>query len=908
MKHSVKFLALVKSLLFLCCLIYYSSASTVLQAKDVQSKPQVYRGAESIGPITPHIFTGDLRNLPRAPMGQIGDTIKEIPKMTYPRGGKPGEKGATVTSPLKGPDPLIEKQKNVIKKEDVSRSFSTPSLNFSGQGFTFVNPPDTVGDVGINYYIQMVNALGGAQFTIYNKSDGSVAAGPTLLDSLAPSGTNCAFGLGDPIVLFDHLANRWLMSEFSANANALCVYISQTADPITGGWFVYEFATPDFPDYPKYGVWPDAYYVSTNESSPAVYALDRSNMLNGSSATMQRFTASNLSGFGFQALIPSDLDGALAPPAGSPNYFMRHRDDEAHNAGSNDPTQDYLEIWEFSVDFVTPANSTFTGPTNIPITEIDSDLCGLTSFDCFPQPGSTVTLDPLREVAMWRSQYRNFGTHETMVGNLVTDVDNTDHGGIRWFEMRNTGSGWSLFQEGTFSPDSDNRWMGSISMDGEGNIAMGYNVVSTSTFPGIRYVGRVASDPLGTMPLGEFTIINGAGSNNSNRYGDYSSINIDPVDDKTFWFTGEYTQASGNWATQIAAFSFSQSAQSAQPAQANTCYASTGLNDGGNLLTINPETGAGTLIGPTGLVGAPGLASNSKGDLYCTERTTGDLYRVDAATGQASLVGPTGVSFMDALAFDGDVLYGVSNSLLADNLYTIDTATGASTIIGPLGGNARLSGMACDPITHTLYGSGAGIATVPDEIYTINKTTGAATLIGTTGLGGSTPDLHFNAAGVLFGSKGGGSNPNNLIAIDKSTGAGTVIGPIGFTSVSGLTFVPPKNVIECDLQLNTTLVNDGDLVALDVFRVANTGSAWVPIEWSLFLRVPGLPIDISLLNIGADGTSVVFHPGFNVDNGPLDLFVINSNFPRGLYILGCRLENPITKKDFVVDINHFVVQ
>jgi hypothetical protein len=154
-----------------------------------------------------------------------------------------------------------------------------------------------------------------------------------------------------------------------------------------------------------------------------------------------RGTAPSLGAFVFEALIPSDLDGSTPPPAGSPNYFMRHRDDEVHNPGANNPSNDFLEIFEFHTDFATPANSTFTGPTQIPITDIDSDLCGLVSFACFPQPNTGTTLDPLREVIMWRLQYRNFGTHETLVGNFVTDVDGTDHGGIRWFELRKTGGG-----------------------------------------------------------------------------------------------------------------------------------------------------------------------------------------------------------------------------------------------------------------------------------------------------------------------------------------------------------------------------------------------------------------------------------------------------------------------------------
>ncbi len=453
---------------------------------------------------------------------------------------------------LGGIDPLLTSQANSPAATDLA--FLTPILNYDGQGFTGVNPPDTVGDVGPNHYIQMINGGGGALMMIYDKA-GSALAGPTAVDSLGTGA--CANGLGDGIVLYDQMADRWMISEFSGSTNALCIYISSGSNPVTSSWYVYQFNTPNFPDYPKYGVWTDAYYVSTNETGgPAVYAMDRAKMLAGAPATQQRFTAPGLAGFGFQALIPSDLDGATAPPTDAPNYFMRHRDDEAHNAGSNNPTEDYLEIWPFHVDFDTPANSTFTGPLNIPVSEFDSELCGYVSFQCFPQQGSATTLDPLREVIMQRLQYRNFGAYEVLVGNYVTDVDGSDHGGVRWFELRKSGGGsWTLHQEGTYAPDANSRWMGAISMDGAGNIAVGYNVSSSNMYPSLRYAGRLAGDPLGTLPQGEGTLINGSAANSSNRYGDYSAMSVDPADDCTFWFTGEYN-ASSTWSTRIGTFKF----------------------------------------------------------------------------------------------------------------------------------------------------------------------------------------------------------------------------------------------------------------------------------------------------------------------------------------------------------------
>jgi hypothetical protein len=540
-----------------------NAADAGLTAEEMESVAasagrNVIRGAREIGRIAPGVFDGDLRDVVRSREWEPGDAVIERPRRTYPRRPPVRESAPAV------PKPQIPQEKSVPEPDEPShdapksRAFNTPLLNFDAATFTGVNPADPVGDVGPNHYIQMVNQAAGSQVRIYDKT-GTLLAGPFTLATLWTAGGNCATGHGDPIVLYDPLADRWLLSEFASTGNHLCIYISQTADPVSGGWFLYDFTTPDFPDYPKYAVWPDAYYVSTNESDPAVYALDRVNMLAGLAATAQRFTGPALAGFPFQAFTPADLDGATAPPAGAPGLFMRHRDDEGHNAPGT--AQDFLEIWEFHVDFATAANSTFTGPTNIAVTEFSSELCGLSSFSCFPQPSGINALDPLREVIMFRLQYRNFGTHQTLVGNFVTDADGegggdpTERGGIRWFELRKIDAGaWSLFQEGTHSPDANARWMGAIAMDGAGNIALGYSVAGASVFPSLRYAGREAGDAAGTLQA-EVSLVAGSASNGSFRWGDYAAMSVDPSDDCTFWFTGLYSPTS-QWRTRIGKFRF----------------------------------------------------------------------------------------------------------------------------------------------------------------------------------------------------------------------------------------------------------------------------------------------------------------------------------------------------------------
>ena len=545
-------------------------------------------------PVLPYKFTGDLRNLPvvnRATPGTFGAVElpkdrplrtplrgqnetdlsdanlagKEPPQSTQNRAEMP--KGKPLRTPLRGEKESdlsdadltgIEPPQSTLNQ--VVEGFDTLHINVPGIPFQGVHPPDTVGDIGSNFYIQMTNADIGALFYVIDKNDGSAVAGPSKLSDLANPTGNCAAGLGDPIVLYDQYAGRWLMSEISASGNFLCISISATDDPLTGGWFSYVYNTPFLPDYPKYGVWQDAYYVGTNENFPTIYALDREAMLNGEPASpIIRAELPRLNGFGFQMVTPVDADGSFLPPEDSPGIFIRHNDDEVHNAANADPDHDYIEIFNFKVDFASGTGTQML-KQRIPVRDFDSDLCGLFNFFCFPQPGTQNTLDPLREVIMHRPQYRNWCTHESIVITWVTDVNGQDLGGVRWAEIRREhgeSGDWYLYQEGTYSPDTTNRWMSSIAMDGSGNIAVGYSVSSANIFPGIRYVGRTKSDPLGQLTTGEQTIIDGSGSQIvTTRYGDYTAMSVDPIDDCTFWYTNEYIPANGNWETQIGAFSF----------------------------------------------------------------------------------------------------------------------------------------------------------------------------------------------------------------------------------------------------------------------------------------------------------------------------------------------------------------
>jgi len=512
------------------------------------------QGAQVVGgPVTPTIVNIDTRDLPPVRVWQPGDPIKEIPRRFYP------PKDVDPMSYEANPDPLVDLQAATAMRS--SENFTTPILNIGAQGYTGVNPPDTVGDVGPNHYIQSINDGGGAVVQIYDKT-GTTIGGPFFMDSLGSG--SCSGGLGDPIVLYDRQADRWFLQEFSSSGNYMCIYISQGPDPVTDGWYNYGFQAPSFPDYPHFGVWHDAYYGTANEGAgSAVYAFDRTNMLAGTAATMQRFTIPDLSGYGFQAATPADLDGADAPPAGSPGIIMRHVDEEAHSH-PNDPDFDLLEVFAFDVDFAVPGNSSITQLPDVIITDFNSWMLNYSTFYSVPQPGSSSRLDPIREVILNRLQYRNFGSHESLVGVLPTNAYTATSGSdvsaaLRWFELRRTTGDWQLHQEGTFATGDfdENRFVGSIAMDQSGNIGMGYSITDLGTpsiSPSLRYTGRLADDPAGVMTQVETQQVTGSGSG-SGRWGDYASINVDPEDDCTYWFTSEYQNGSG-WATQLTSFRF----------------------------------------------------------------------------------------------------------------------------------------------------------------------------------------------------------------------------------------------------------------------------------------------------------------------------------------------------------------
>jgi hypothetical protein len=393
-------------------------------------------------------------------------------------------------------------------------------------------------------------------WAVYDKATGARIYGPVPNNILwsgfgGPCETN---NNGDPIVLYDHLADRWLFSQIAiAGTGHQCFAISTTPDP-TGPYYRYDFEVSDgLNDYPKLGVWPDAYYMTANEFDstganylgPMAIAFDRSAMLAGVNPAL----GVKFGQIGFFCLFecffslqPSHLEGP-PPPQGTPNTIAMAFDDQTWGSGV-DP--DGYRLWNFNVNWSSPLQSTLTPLAQIDTVPFDAELCAF--GPCVPQPAPGELLAVLGQFTMYRAQYRNFGTYQTLVLNHTVDPGNNTPG-IRWVELRKTTGSWFLYQTGTFAPaDGVSRWMGSIAMDGAGNIALGYSVSGPSTFPSIRYITRTASDPLGTLGGGEVTLVDGSDvqTNSVNRWGDYSTMSVDPVDNCTFWYTQEYQSNDGD--------------------------------------------------------------------------------------------------------------------------------------------------------------------------------------------------------------------------------------------------------------------------------------------------------------------------------------------------------------------------
>ena len=551
-------------------------AIAVLSAPAGTAAPVTSGGSPVFSRAVAFAVAAPLSQLARGPVGPLdaesGDEAEPGDGPSVPDTGHTVD-GALQATQGAGSIPATSANFEGISNQD---NFNT----FGGR----VNPPDPNGAVGPNDYVEMVNLL----FAVYSKT-GVQRLAPTAIGSLwAGFAVNeCTDESGDPVVMYDQVANRWILSQFTTRGIDFpdepldtfynCIAVSTTSDP-TGPYFRYAFSTGfNFPDYPKYGIFKDSYVITTREfgiQDPnfygiGVYALDRNKLLVGNpNARAVRFILDssvvpiNLMGDG---LLPAMVDGKTKPKQDAKIPIIGTQDD----GGPYGATFDALNVWDLTAHWNAPPTASLTLNAQLPVAPFDSVFpCGPGDRDCLPQPGITNPdqfLDVLsyRQRPTWRLAYRNNGTSETMVTAQSVEA-RPGVAGMRWSQIRRVGNTYSLAQQGTYAPgDGVHRWMGSVAQDKRGDVALAYSVVNgTDVFPGIRYTGRLANDPAGQMTLGEGTVINGTGvqRTTNSRWGDYTSLNVDPVDDCTFWYVNEYYTAAGQasstagWQTRIASF------------------------------------------------------------------------------------------------------------------------------------------------------------------------------------------------------------------------------------------------------------------------------------------------------------------------------------------------------------------
>ena len=502
-----------------------ASQAAVAQNQPAAGSAPVIQGPFSIEPVTPTVSSLPLREMPQLTPQQAGSSL-------IPLRQTPGSQPKTASSP-NWIDPLAQTQGG-------PGLMPAPSQSFEGQGYDYYWPPDTVGDVGDTYFVQAVNISLG----IYNKSTGARVSAVPYATFFANAAPPCnQYNSGDVVVVYDRIEQRWLVSDMSivSPPYSECVAISQTGDP-TGAWYFYSIPISYIyvNDYPKMGVWQGAYYLTFNMFTPGdvwegvqVWALNKTEMLTGSPLHPLYFSLSAVSGY--SSLLPAHA--LSAPAAGEPEYL------------ASVEAPDQFQLWKFKPDFAITSNSVFTG-------SIVLKVPNFTTAAFIPQPGTTTTLDSLSYRPMMQLQYRaNQGVASLWLNHTVSSAGAA---AIRWYELRDPGGTPLIYQQGTYQPDSNSRWMGSLAVDKDGNMAVGYSLGSVSLNPSIAYSGRLRGEIPGVLPQGETVLVQGTGSQTTNtRWGDYSAMSLDPADDCTFWYTNEYyTSNGGSWRTRIGSFKY----------------------------------------------------------------------------------------------------------------------------------------------------------------------------------------------------------------------------------------------------------------------------------------------------------------------------------------------------------------
>lgn len=526
--------------------------SGLLAADPARARPEsdMAYALDTDGPLPPNALGPEWSDEPAARNRVVS------PPLAVPRGAAAVEQTAEGTRPA----------------PDVVASFDGLGAGFDGpQGTARLrNPSDNTLAVGPDYIVQIVNT----RLAIFSKkgtrfdTTGKVLYGPVETRGIFDGfGGACAdHNNGDAVVRYDQLAGRWLIvmpifsrlsaadstlarGDTAAGHYAMCYAVSTGASPF-GPYYRYEFRRALFPDYPRPAVWPDGYYVATSSGDNVIQkdvcVADRARMLAGEPATEQCVTVD-----GVNFLNVADLDGRQLPPAGTPAIVMAAGGTQLKGVMEDDG----IYVWRFHVDWRDTTKTSLSGPVKIAVAPYHY-LCDGQLTDCVPQPGTDRRLDAQGDKLMPRLTYRRIGDRQSVVA--VHSVNTTEGaGGVRWYEFRLDGAGdVSLYQQGTFAPDSAYRWMGSAAMDGAGNIGIGYSFGGTPNFAGQRFAGRLAGDPKGELTLHEAVLAQGeAAQTNTKRWEDYAQTAVDPSDDCTIWYVGDYLRRDApGYSTRIGGF------------------------------------------------------------------------------------------------------------------------------------------------------------------------------------------------------------------------------------------------------------------------------------------------------------------------------------------------------------------
>ena len=628
-----------------------SKAQTATQTQHGPAAPAAANqpGGPAVAPLVgPVILNRDLRDLPYiAPNPEVEEkrlTRYPHPEIPLPAGPNPSE---------------FERFKSLLKQIiPPTPMMPGPILTFDGmnsaQSGCLCLPPDTDGDVGPNHYVQSVNS----SIKIFDKN-GNPLNGPngTTYNSffLTLAGTPCSgFNNGDGFVFYDHVANRWVVSDFAfpgslpgAGPFYQCIGVSQTGDPVSGGWFLYAIqhdpANPTWiGDYPKLALWPNAYYLTVNLfdgvslgfQGVRAFALDRASMLAGGPANTIAFNITPAGLGDSYSLVPAGFRTGNSPPAGRDEFLL-----SVDSPATGGVTLTQVHGWKFHVDFAVPGNSTLgVGANHTPNANITVngfvDAFTTTTL-LVPQNGTTAKLDTLGDKIMTPAVYQNRSGAESLWASQ-TVLLNYPNGptAVRWYQFNVTGGNFPAtpVQQQSWNNGNDGlwRWMPSIAVDQNGNMAIGYSTSSAIQEPSIRYAGRLASDPLNNLSQGEAIMTVGGGhqTHSSGRWGDYSMTTIDPADNLTFWHTNEYypVTSSANWFTRIGKFQFPISTPTPTPTATATPTATPTAT-----VTPTPTATPGqTPAAPTALKATNETASSFTANWTSVSGATG--YRLDVST------------------------------------------------------------------------------------------------------------------------------------------------------------------------------------------------------------------------------------------------------------------------------------